>query len=102
MSSLASRLGLRLLDTFCGKQTTVALSSGEAEYYYAITRGSAAANMVQNIRAEMDRKYRLACLTNSSAAKGISHRRGVGRVKHLKLKEFWVQDKVDKGELEVE
>ena len=79
---------------------TVALSSGEAEYY-AITRGSAAAIMVQNILSEMDRKCKLACLTDSSAAKGISHRRGVGRVKHLELKELWVQDKVDKGELEI-
>ena len=78
----------------------MALSSGEAEYY-AITRGSAAAIMVQNILAEMDRKYKLACLTDSSAAKGITHRRGVGRVKHLELKELWVQDKVEKGELEV-
>ena len=87
MSSLAIRLGLHLLDTSCGKQTTVALSSREAEYY-AITRGSAAAIMVQNILAEMDRKYKLACLTDSSAAKGISHRRGVGRVKHLELREL--------------
>ena len=100
MSSSAIRLGSHLLDTSCGKQTTMALSSGEAEYY-AITRGSAAATMVQNILSEMDRKCKLACLTDSSAAKGISHRRGVGRVKHLELKELWVQDKVDKGELEI-
>ena len=31
----------------------------------------------------------------------ISHRRGVGKVKHLEPKELWVQDKVDEGELEV-
>eukprot|EP00435_Cladocopium_sp_Y103_P015181 s2139_g3.t1 len=100
MSSLAIRLGSHLLDTSCGKQSTVALSSGEAEYY-AITRGSAAAIVVQNILAEMNRRYGLACLTDSSAAKGISHRRGVGKVKQLELRELWGQDKVDKGELEV-
>ena len=78
------------------QQTTAALSSGEAEY------GSAAAIMVQNILAEMHRKYKLACLTDSSAAKGISKRHGVGRPKHLELKELWVQDKVvEKVELEV-
>ena len=83
------------------QQTTAALRSGEAKYY-AITRGSAAAIMVQNILAEMDRKYKLACLTDSSAAKGISQRHGVGRPKHLRLKELWVQDKVvEKVELEV-
>jgi len=89
---IAIRLGSHLLDTSCGKQI---------DYTVALTRGSAATIMVQNILAQMDRKYKLACLTDSSAAKGISHRRGVGRVKHFELEELWVQDKVDKAELEV-
>lgn len=100
MSSLAIRLGAHLLETSCAKQSTVALSSGEAEYY-AITRGSAAGILVQNILADLDRKCKLIDLTDSSAAKGICHRRGVGRVKHLELKELWVQDEVDKAQQEV-
>ena len=100
MSSYSIKFGKHLLDTSCAKQSIVALSSGEAEYY-AITRGSAAGMMVQSILQEIGCKTKLACLTDSSAAKGICHRRGVGRVKHLALKELWVQDRVDKGELTV-
>ena len=100
MSSYSIKFGKHLLDTSCAKQSIVGLSSGEAEYY-AITRGSAAGMMVQSILQEIGCKIKLACLTDSSAAKGICHRRGVGRVKHLALKELWVQDRVDKGELTV-
>ena len=100
MSSYSIKYGKHLLDTSCAKQSIVALSSGEAEFY-AITRGSAAGMMVQNILQEIGCKTKLVCLTDSSAAKGICHRRGVGRVKHLALKELWVQDRVDKGELTV-
>ena len=97
MSSYSSKCGKHLLDTSCAKQSIVALSSGEAEFC-AITRGSAAGMMVQNILQEIGCKTKSVCLTDSSAAKGICHRPGVGRVKHLALKELWVQDRVDKGE----
>ena len=92
------------VDELLSHQTRIALVGHivrQADYTVALTRGSAATIMVQNILAQMDRKYKLACLTDSSAAKGISHRRGVGRVKHFELEELWVQYKVDKAELEV-
>ena len=40
------------------------------------------------------------CLTDSSAAKGIASRKGVGKVKHLSLKELWVQDAIEYRRLE--
>ena len=46
----------------------VALSSGEAEYY-SLARG--------------DYEVHLNCLTDSLAAKGITARIGVGKVKHF-------------------
>ena len=46
MSAYAERFGNRLIDTSCAKQSIVALSSGEAEYYaLALTRGAAAGLM---------------------------------------------------------
>ena len=69
--------------------------------FYAITRGSAAGMMVQSILQEIRCKTKLVCLTDSSAAKAICHRRGVGRVKNVAHKELWVQDRVDEGELTV-
>ena len=41
--------------------------------------------MVQSILQEIGCRTKLACLTDSSAAKGICHRRGVGRVEDSTL-----------------
>ena len=37
--------------------------------------------------------------TDSSAAKGIAMRKGVGKVKHLETRTLWVQDQVIRGRL---
>ena len=42
------------------------------------------------------------CLTDSSAAKGIESRKGVGKVKHLSLKELWVQDAIEQTRFKVQ
>ncbi len=39
--------------------------------------------------------------TDSSAAKSIASRRGCGKVRHLEVRELWLQDRVAKGELQV-
>ena len=40
-------------------------------------------------------------MTDSSAAKGISARKGVGRVRHTEVNQLWVQDKVRSGDIEI-
>lgn len=40
--------------------------------------------------------------SDSAAARGISHRRGVGRVRHLNIEDLWVQEKVEGGSLTIE
>ena len=44
MSSYVERFGHHMIDASCNRQSVVALSSGEAEFY-AITRGAAAGRM---------------------------------------------------------
>ena len=39
--------------------------------------------------------------TDASAAKGIAMRRGMGKVRHIKVNQLWVQDKISKGEMRV-
>ena len=39
----------------------------------------------------------LVAQTDSSAGKGIASRVGVGKVKHLSLRELWLQDVVQQG-----
>ena len=40
--------------------------------------------------------------TDASAAKGIAKRKGLGKVRHIKVKELWVQDRVARGDLVIE
>ena len=101
MSCYALRYGQHLLETSCAKQSCVALSSGEAEYY-ALTRAASAGLLLKNVLEEIQRETEMICLTDSSAAKGITARQGVGRVKHLSLKELWVQDMVAKKSFKVQ
>ena len=37
------------------------------------------------------------CFTDSSAARGVAMRRGVGKIQHLETKTLWVQDQADMG-----
>ena len=39
--------------------------------------------------------------TDSSAAKRITARKGAGRVRHIEVRQLWVQDRVAKGELQI-
>ena len=41
----------------------------------------------------------LTMLTDASAAQGLSSRSGAGKVKHLTVRQLWVQEKVAMGEL---
>ena len=52
---------------------------------------------MQDLGAEI----RVMTITDSSAALGISKRRGLGKVRHIELNLLWIQDKVVKGEIEV-
>eukprot|EP00959_Pyramimonas_sp_CCMP1952_P055991 1169642-Pyramimonas_sp.AAC.1 len=46
-------------------------------------------------------KITLELETDSAAAKGMIHRRGVGRVRHLQARWIWHQDLVRDGDMEV-
>ncbi len=40
--------------------------------------------------------------THSSSGKAAASRRGLGRLRHLRVKELWMQDKVKAGEITIE
>ena len=44
---------------------------------------------------------KLQVLTDSSAAKGIASRRGLGKVRHVEVNQLWVQEKVADGSIEL-
>ena len=77
-------------------QGVVALSSGEAEFY-GIVKGASSALGVAGVLSDLGANLSVAVSTDSSAAKGIANRRGLGKVRHIELSELWVQDQVSKG-----
>ncbi|CAE7698042.1 RE1, partial [Symbiodinium microadriaticum] len=66
MSGYVEMFGRHMIETSCARQATVALSSGEAEYY-ALTRGVAAGRMSQQIWQIVGYELPLIAKTDSTA-----------------------------------
>ncbi len=46
-------------------------------------------------------KHEVEIRTDSTAAKAMASRRGVGKVRHIEVAELWIQDKVSSGAMRV-
>ena len=51
---------------------------------------------------EWDGPATVVCFCDSSAARGIASRQGVGRIKHLEVRQLWVQEQVARGRASVQ
>ena len=89
-------LGGHLIKTWATTQTVIALSSGEAEYY-GVTKGACEALGVSGLVEDLGgKRMQIELGTDSSAAKGIATRRGIGKGKHLETRTLWVQSQVER------
>ena len=91
-------LGEHCIKAWSSNQPVIALSSGEAEFY-GIVKGASNALGVCGILKDLAVEAQVAVSTDSSAAKGIANRRGLGKVRHIELSEVWVQDRVARGQI---
>ena len=82
-------------------QTTVALSSGEAELG-GICRGASIGLGLQSLAFDLGVSLDLEILTDATAAIGICRRRGLGKIRHLATADLWVQDRVRAGDFSLE
>ncbi len=92
-------LGSHCLKVWCSTQGATALSSREAEYY-AMVEGAVRALGVQGIGKELGVEAcgrSLVLGTDSSAAKSLGSRRGAGRIKHMEVRWYWLQEQVRRG-----
>ena len=89
--------GSHMVQSWSRTQQIVSLSSAEAELH-ALTKcaseGLAAVNMAKECYVDLSMNL----LTDSSAAKGIIMRNGVGKVKHLEVKCLWIQERESNGD----
>ena len=90
--------GGHLLHHWSSTQSIVALSSAEAELN-AIVKSVAEILGVMNLMKECAREVKGRVLTDSTAAKGILHRQGAGKVKHLECRQLWVQEVISRKEV---
>ena len=89
--------------TLSASQGAVALSSAEAEFY-AMIEGVTRAKGLLSLAKELgfvNVSHVVKLVTDSSAAKQFVNRRGLGKMKHLQIKDLWLQKEVREGNLEV-
>ena len=94
------KLGEHCIRAWSSNQAVIALSSGEAEFY-GIVKGASNALGVTGILQDFRVNLAVAVSTDSSAAKGIANRRGLGKLRHIELSELWVQDLVARGRITI-
>ncbi len=94
-------VGHHLLRTWSPTQPVVAMSSAEAEYYAMVDgapRGLGVWSMLNELGARIQYVY---LHTDSSAAKAFISRRGFGRMRHMEVKQLWLQECVKQGTIKL-
>ena len=66
-----------------------------------MVKGAGNAIGVVGVFSDMGIQETVTLYTDSSAAKGISSRRGLGKVRHIELNQLWLQDQVARGKVDV-
>eukprot|EP00972_Heterocapsa_arctica_P074185 10948917-Heterocapsa_arctica.AAC.1 len=89
------------LQTLSRTQSVVALSSCEAELL-AMSVGVGEANMIQSLLSEFGVKVIIHLKSDSSSARAVTQRRGLCKLRHIDLRELWLQQEVRDGTLLVE
>ena len=93
--------GAHCLKTWSSTQTTIALSSAEAELY-ALTKGAAQGFGMMALLSDFGIAVNVTVHTDASAAIGIVRRAGLGKLRHLNVRYLWVQDQVKRELLGLE
>ena len=89
-----------LLKHWSKTQTTISLSSGEAELH-GIAHGAAQGLGMQSLLIDLGWKMKLRVHSDATAATGICRRQGLGKIRHLATTDMWIQDKVGIKQIEL-
>ena len=90
-------MGSHLIKAWSSTQASVALSSGEAEYY-GLVRGVGLGLGIQSLYRDIGLELGLRAWTDSSAAIGVAKRQGLGKLRHLECQSLWLQQRLRRGE----
>ena len=90
--------GAYVIKTWSATQKHITLSSGEAELM-AMAKGATEAIGLCQIFEEWGRPKKVEVRTDSSAAVGTVHRMGNGKMRHVRINDLWLQERVKEGSL---
>ena len=93
-------LGNHCIKIWSSTQGAIALSSAEAEFYAmieAVIRAKGVLNVMKEIGFTVAEHVQL--FTDSSAAKSFVSRKGLGKMKHLEIRDLWLQREVGLGKV---
>ena len=93
-------LGSHLIKSWSSTQSTISLSSGEAEFY-GVVKSTGIALGYQALMKDLGVSLPVRVWTDSSASMGICGRQGLGKLRHIDTKSLWVQQKVRGGAIEL-
>ena len=89
--------GQHMLRHWSKTQSTVALSSAEAELT-GICSGASQGIGMRSMMKDLGLSWNLIVRSDAAAAIGICKRRGLGKVRHLATADLWIQDHVRTGD----
>jgi len=92
--------GKHLINHWSKLQSTVALSSGEAELNAAV-KGTSEGIGLKEMISSLGEEVKLEILTDASVCKSILLRHGCGKIKHLSTKQLWVQGAIESYAIKV-
>ena len=99
-TGLVTRLGPHTVRHSSNLQSTIALSSGESEFY-GLVKGAAAGLGAQALLADWGLNLSVEVLSDSSAARGHVTKRGLGKMRHIQTRFLWVQERVGEGHIKI-
>ena len=81
-------------------QSTIALSTGESEYYALVKAGSTGLG-IQSLLEDWSCELEVVLETDSNAAKGQGSRIGLGKARHVQTRYLWLQERVAADHLRI-
>ena len=94
-------IGGHLIRHWSRKQHAVALSSGEAELY-SLNKGGQESLGLKQMAGELGWHLAIKLKTDSAAARGTIARTGAGKLKHIQVNEFWLQEMISARQMTIE
>ena len=93
-------IGNCLIEPWSKTQSTISLSSGEAELH-GIAYGAAQALGMQSLLKDLGWSLKIRVHSDATAAISICRRKGLRKVRHLDTTDLWIQGKVTRKKLEL-